>query len=204
MLLHITPNGEPIPLRFFDLAAARFATCAEVERHSERIDDMLTGWDIVLLKDGVKYGPRYGYVALLDKMSDGCFAAVPSFRLCATPIVALQINLSEVRAVIRAVQNQRNSCCACRYKVDTSPPRNTTYSQAIIAVPKYPPAEELDELLKVQLIFDKFVDEHKDHLSAKNYLALLHRVKGSDAEIVRWQLPPKHHGNTSVQIQRAA
>ncbi|CDJ59786.1 hypothetical protein EMWEY_00059020, partial [Eimeria maxima] len=40
---------------------ARFATCSEVERHSERIEDMLTGWDAVMLKDGVKYGPRYGY-----------------------------------------------------------------------------------------------------------------------------------------------
>ncbi|KAL8270368.1 hypothetical protein Esti_005692 [Eimeria stiedai] len=112
---------------------ARFATCLEVERHSERVEDMLTGWDIVLLKDGVKYGPRYGY------------------------------------------------------KVDTSPPRNTAYSQAIIAVPKYPPAEELDELLKVQLIFDKFVDDHKDHLSAKNYFTLLRRVKGSDADLSQWE-----------------
>ncbi|XP_026190324.1 LOW QUALITY PROTEIN: uncharacterized protein LOC113146614 [Cyclospora cayetanensis] len=112
---------------------ARFATCAEVERHSERVDDMLTGWDTALLKDGVKYGPRYGY------------------------------------------------------KVDTSPPPNTTYNQAIIAVPKYPPAEELDELLKVQLIFDKFVEAHKDHLSAKNYFSLLQRVKGSDADLSQWE-----------------
>ncbi|CDJ37889.1 EF hand domain-containing protein, putative [Eimeria tenella] len=112
---------------------ARFATCAEVERHSERVEDMLTGWDSVLLKDGVKYGPRYGY------------------------------------------------------KVDTSPAPNTSYSQAIIAVPKYPPAEELDEMLKVQLIFDKFVDDHKDKLTAKNYLALLRRVKGSDTELTQWE-----------------
>lgn len=88
-----------------------------------------------------------------------------------------------------AVRTCWDSCCECRYKVDTSPARNTTYSQAIIAVPKYPPAEELDELLKVQLIFDKFVDEHKDHLSAKNYFALLHRVKGSNTEVVRICLP---------------
>lgn len=73
--------------------------------------------------------------------------------------------------------------------MDSSPERNTNYSQAIIAVPKYPPAEELDELLKVQLIFDKFVDDHKDHLSKSNYFSLLRRVKGNDTQLVSMSLP---------------
>ncbi|CDJ45703.1 EF hand family protein, related [Eimeria brunetti] len=112
---------------------ARFATCAEVERHTERIEDMLTGWDAVMLKDAVKYGPRYGY------------------------------------------------------KVDISPAPGSCCSQALIAVPKYPPADELDEMLKVQLIFDKFAEEHADKLTAKDYFQLLRKVKGSDADTSQWE-----------------
>lgn len=52
--------GSELGCGVFMACAARFATCSEVERHSERVEDMLSGWDVALLKDGVKYGPRYG------------------------------------------------------------------------------------------------------------------------------------------------
>lgn len=69
--------------------------------------------------------------------------------------------------------------------MESPPPSNTTYNMAIIAVPRYPPADELDDILKAQLIFDYFVEEGKEHLSARNYYNLLAKVRGGQSDVVR-------------------
>ncbi|PFH34767.1 EF hand domain-containing protein [Besnoitia besnoiti] len=111
---------------------ARFATVSEVGRHSEKIDDMLSGWDSALLKDGVKYGPRFGY------------------------------------------------------KVEHSPQPGQSYSYAIVALPRYPPPDELDDVLKTQMVFDYFNKEGKDYLTSTEFIAFLKKLRDSQAEEQNW------------------
>ncbi|PHJ22833.1 ef hand domain-containing protein [Cystoisospora suis] len=111
---------------------ARFATVAEVERHSEKIDDMMSGWETALLKDGVKYGPRFGY------------------------------------------------------KVENRPQPGQSYTYAIVALPRYPPPDELDDLLKTQMVFDYFNKEGKEYLTKTEFLALLNKVRDSQADEHNW------------------
>lgn len=80
----------------------RFATVKDVLKNRSRMEEMLIGFDVALLADGVAYGPRFGY------------------------------------------------------KVDRKPALHQKYFAAIIAVPKWPPADQVDDTNKLALIFDHF------------------------------------------------
>ncbi|KFH10879.1 EF hand domain-containing protein, partial [Toxoplasma gondii MAS] len=72
------------------------------------------------------------------------------------------------------------------YKIERAPQPGQSYSYAIVAVPRYPPAEELDDVLKTQLVFDYFNKEGKDYLSKSEFIAFLNKLRDSQADERNW------------------
>ncbi|KAF8821115.1 EF hand domain-containing protein [Cardiosporidium cionae] len=104
----------------------RLATVAEAEKFSAKIEDMLVGWEVAMLQDGVKHGPRYG--------------------------------------------GQSGQC----------------YRYAIAALPRFPPADELEESVKVQLIFDYYNKDGDEFCNEEEFKRMHSELKGYSLEEQKW------------------
>eukprot|EP01053_Blabericola_migrator_P010319 Blabericola_migrator_1__10318@NODE_57_length_15939_cov_84_297253_g52_i0_p1_GENE_NODE_57_length_15939_cov_84_297253_g52_i0NODE_57_length_15939_cov_84_297253_g52_i0_p1_ORF_typecomplete_len2596_score525_29EFhand_7/PF13499_6/0_0046EFhand_7/PF13499_6/0_029EFhand_8/PF13833_6/0_12EFhand_8/PF13833_6/8_4e03EFhand_8/PF13833_6/9_1e03EFhand_8/PF13833_6/0_0031EFhand_1/PF00036_32/0_011EFhand_1/PF00036_32/0_25EFhand_6/PF13405_6/0_0034EFhand_6/PF13405_6/16SPARC_Ca_bdg/PF10591_9/0_49SPARC_Ca_bdg/PF10591_9/1_8EFh len=93
----------------------RFATLEEALDGSNRIEELLIGFDVAMLHDGVQYGPRFGY------------------------------------------------------KIDRSPNPSQKFTTAIVACPRYPDVDELEDQIKIALIFDYFDVDEDGYLSSSEF-----------------------------------
>lgn len=112
---------------------ARLASVHEVEVYQHKVEDLLGGSDVAMLRDGVKYGPRFGYM------------------LSREPIVGRDFNC------------------------------------AIVALPRYPPAEDVPADLKLQMIFNSFNRTGSDYLSSKEFEAYVKALDKRDLMDMAWQ-----------------
>eukprot|EP01054_Gregarina_sp_Poly1_P006100 Gregarina_sp_Poly_1__6099@NODE_321_length_9533_cov_64_896260_g176_i1_p1_GENE_NODE_321_length_9533_cov_64_896260_g176_i1NODE_321_length_9533_cov_64_896260_g176_i1_p1_ORF_typecomplete_len1828_score237_78EFhand_8/PF13833_6/1_8e05EFhand_1/PF00036_32/1_6e05EFhand_5/PF13202_6/8_2e05EFhand_7/PF13499_6/0_00041EFhand_6/PF13405_6/0_0049BLOC1S3/PF15753_5/1_1BLOC1S3/PF15753_5/9_5e02_NODE_321_length_9533_cov_64_896260_g176_i124857968 len=96
---------------------SRFATLEEANDESNRVEELLIGFDVAMLHDGVQYGPRFGY------------------------------------------------------KVDRYPNPSQKYSMAVVASPRFPNADELEDQIKVALIFDNFDADGDGTLSFSEFMS---------------------------------
>ncbi|KAF8822497.1 EF hand domain-containing protein [Cardiosporidium cionae] len=110
----------------------RFATVAEAEKFSGKIEDMLVGWEVAMLTDGVKHGPRYGY------------------------------------------------------KLERRVQPGQCYRYAIVALPRYPPADELEESAKIQLIFDYYNKDGDEFWNEEEFRLMYSELKGYSFEEQKW------------------